>query len=76
MISTVTTSGIAQRMALSIAGGILKRLGFGAFAGPFTADELAPERTYGAFFAGSGRKFTDSLERDADLRLRADSGGF
>jgi hypothetical protein len=26
--------------------------------------------------AASGGKFTDSLERDADLRLRADSGGF
>lgn len=41
---------------------LLARLGFGAFA--------TPERKVSAVLASSGGKFTDSLERDLDLRSR------
>ena len=43
-------------------GTLLTRLGFGAFA--------APDRKVSAVVANSGGKFTDSLERELDLRSR------
>jgi|tagenome__1003787_1003787.scaffolds.fasta_scaffold20585389_1 hypothetical protein len=76
MTSRSITSQIAHRTGRSTPSGILARLGFGAFAGSFAADELASADGYGALLARSGGKFTDSLERDADLRLRGNSGGF
>jgi hypothetical protein len=76
MTSALKSTRTTQRTPLSRSSGILARLGFGAFAGSFAADELASAGTYSVLLAGSGGKFTDSLERDADLRLRGDSGAF
>jgi hypothetical protein len=58
------------------AGSILARLGFGAFAGPLAAAEVTLDHAYHGSFAGSGGKFTDSLEREADLRVRESSAAF
>lgn len=56
---------------LTRAANILARLGFGAFAAPMAADEPSLDNAYAGVLAGSGGKFTDSLERDAGQRLRS-----
>jgi hypothetical protein len=76
MTSAFKITRNSQRTGHSMSSGILARLGFGAFAAPFPAGELASPGSYGALLARSAGKFTDSLERDADLRLRGDSPGF
>jgi hypothetical protein len=75
MVSILTTPRL-RRSALSAAGGILKRLGLGAFGTPFTATGVSPDHAFRGVLAGSGGKFTDSLERNADLRLRDHSAWF
>jgi len=59
---------------LARTGNILARLGFGAFAAPMAADEPSLDYAYAGVLAGSGGKFTDSVERDAGLRLRGNIG--
>ena len=76
MTSALKSTRTSQPTGQSMSSRILARLGFGAFAAPFAADELASPGSYAVLLARSGGKFTDSLERDADLRLRGDSGAF
>jgi hypothetical protein len=75
MASIIKTRRLG-RIALSAGGGIFSRLGFASFAAPRAADELTPDYAFCEVLAGSGGKFTDSLERDADLRLRGSSAAF
>lgn len=68
-MSSLSTS--RKNARLTRAGNILARLGFGAFATPVAADEPNLDYAYAGVLAGSGGKFTDSVERDAGLRLRS-----
>jgi hypothetical protein len=75
MASIITNPRIGRQI-LSTAGGILARLGLTAFAAPRTATGVSPDQAFRGVLAGSGGKFTDSLERNADLRLRDNSAWF
>jgi len=71
------TASISRRHASARSGrSILARLGFGAFAGPLAAAEATLDHRYYGSIAGTGGKFTDSLEREADLRVRESSAAF
>ncbi|MEA2759343.1 MAG: hypothetical protein QOH65_1956 [Methylobacteriaceae bacterium] len=73
-MSSLSTNRAGKNARVTRAGNILARLGFGAFAAPVAADEANLDYAYAGVLAGSGGKFTDSLERDAGLRLRGNTG--
>jgi hypothetical protein len=73
-MSSLWTNQAGKNLRLTRAGHILASLGFGAFAAPMPAEEANLDHAYAGVLAGSGGKFTDSMERDADLRLRGNTG--
>ena len=73
-MATLSTNRTGKNPRLTRAGNILARLGFGAFAAPISADEPSLDYAYAGILAGSGGRFTDSLERDAALRAHGDAG--
>jgi hypothetical protein len=73
-MSSLWTNRPGKNLRLTRAGHILASLGFGAFAAPIAAEEPNLDYAYAGVLAGSGGKFTDSVERDAGLRLRGNTG--
>jgi hypothetical protein len=47
-----------------------------ALATALTLDDVPADRAYARLLAGSGGKFTDALEREADRRLRGSWDSF
>jgi hypothetical protein len=47
-----------------------------ALAAALTLDDVPADRAYARLLAGSGGKFTDALEREADRRLRGSWDSF
>jgi hypothetical protein len=70
-MSSLSTNPAGKNLRQTRAGNILAYLGFGAFAAP--TGEPSLDYAYAEVLAGSGGKFTDSLERDAGLRLRGNT---
>jgi hypothetical protein len=70
-MSSLSTNLAGKNLRLTRPGNILAYLGFGAFDAPTAEPSL--DHAYAEVLAGSGGKFTDSLERDAGLRLRGNT---
>jgi hypothetical protein len=54
----------------------LARARLAALATALTLDDVPADRAYARLLAGSGGKFTDALEREADRRLRGSWDSF
>jgi hypothetical protein len=73
-MSSLWTNRDGKNFRLTRASNMLTCLGFGAFAAPTATDEASLDYAYAEVLAGSGGKFTDSVERDAGLRRRENPG--
>jgi hypothetical protein len=73
-MSLLWTKPAGKELRLTRASNILAYLGFGAVAARRAADEPNLDHAYAEVLACSGGKFTDAVERDADLRLRGNTG--
>jgi hypothetical protein len=73
-MSSLWTNLAGKNLRVTRASHILASLGFGAFAAPMPPEEPNLDYAYAGVLAGSGGKFTDSVERNADLRLRGNTG--